>query len=340
VPFFSKRLVRAGALVVLTAGMAACGGSVGEDDGDDGGSAQSPDANEPLSIVAATTNMADPTFITVQCGAESQAADLNVDFEWRGVNTFEPQPLVDLVNQVGQQDPDGLILIPPAAPPFKAPVRTLMSNGVPVVSVGGPLDVEYKNFNSSNQEGGEALADLVGKENPGPGSVAVIGLAPGTNPESPRDTAFIAWIKEHYPDLEVLPEQYVLANSAKAAQVTTSLIQSNSDLKAIFGTDGPTVLGILSGVKAAKSDVKVYGYDAQPAQVKALKAGEIEALVAPPYYKMGQEAIAAAAEAARASGGEAVTPASPLTETLPVMLLTQDNIDTPEGEEHQFRSSC
>lgn len=294
-------------------------------------------------VYGVTAASGDPFMISSQCGAQDAARALNIDFTWNGVGPFDVNQMLDLLNATIQQKPEGLVILPISPTAFVAPVKELAAAGIPVVTVGPALSepVDFHNVNSNNQQGGELLADYLGEALGGEGTVAVLGLAPGNNPESPRDTAFIARLNQSYPNIKVLPEEFVLANSAKAAEITTALINANPDLKGIFGTDGPTTIGIVSGVKAAgTTDVIVVGYDSTPPVLDALTRGDVKAIVAASPYNMGKLAVEQVAGYLRSGASGPVTVSSPHDTVTEVFLLTPENMGTAEAAPYLFRTEC
>jgi ribose transport system substrate-binding protein len=305
--------------------------------------ATGPSFAEGERIYGVTAAAGDNYMISAQCGAQDAAKALGVDFTWNGVGPFDVNQLLDALNVTIQQNPQAIVLLPISPTAFVAPVKELAAKGVPVATVGPSLSepVDYYNVNSNNQQGGELLAEYIGQQLGGEGAVAVLGLAPGNNPESPRDTAFIELLNTKYPTLRVLPEEFVFANSAKAAEITTALINANPDLKAIFGTDGPTTIGIVSGVKASgRTDITVLGYDSGPPVLDALRRGDVKAIVSSSPYNMGKLAVEKLVDYLRSGATGPVTVADPHENITEVFLLTAENVDSPEASPYIYSTTC
>jgi ribose transport system substrate-binding protein len=113
-----------------------------------------------------------------------------------------------------------------------------------------------------------------------------------------------------------------------------SALQKDPDIVGVFATNLFAAEGTANGVKqAGKSNtVKIVSFDAGPTQVKALKDGTIQALVAQQPYTIGQYGID---EAVAALDGGTVTPRIQTGSTI----ITKDNINGAGGQA-VYKSSC
>ena len=72
----------------------------------------------------------------------------------------------------------------------------------------------------------------------------------------------------------------------EGATVTEDILQSNSDLNAIYAHNDEMALGAVRAVTAAgrQDEIKIYGIDATADAIEALKTGEMAATVQPVSY--------------------------------------------------------
>ena len=97
----------------------------------------------------------------------------------------------------------------------------------------------------------------------------------------------------------------------------------------LFSAQG-TATGI---VQANAQDVHVVGFDAGPAQVEQLKAGDVQALVVQKPYDIGYQGVEQAVAAVR---GEEVTPEIGTD----YVVATPDNLDDPDISKFLYKPSC
>src|SRR5699024_10191629 len=73
---------------------------------------------------------------------------------------------------------------------------------------------------------------------------------------------------------------------------------AHPDLNGIFGSNEPSVIGASQAVKqrGLSGKVTIVGWDAAPDEVKALKSGEISALIVQNPFRMGLDSEVAMAE--------------------------------------------
>jgi ribose transport system substrate-binding protein len=79
--------------------------------------------------------------------------------------------------------------------------------------------------------------------------------------------------------------------------------------------------------------IKFIAYDAFTPQVKALRAGKIQGLIAQQPYEEGRLGVE---RAVKVLNGEPVPPKT----ILPNVLVTQENVDQPEISKVVYKSHC
>jgi ribose transport system substrate-binding protein len=129
--------------------------------------------------------------------------------------------------------------------------------------------------------------------------------------------------------------QYSHNDPATASNIISSALQKDPDIVGVFAANLFSAEGTATGVRqAGKGDqVKIVGFDAGPNQIKALKEGTVQALVAQQPGVIGQYGID---EAVAALDEGTVTPKVQTGFTV----ITKDNVDTAEGQEAAYKSSC
>lgn len=334
------------ALVVLALTAAACGSSgdsssstSGGGESDGGGSA------EGSTIAFVTGVVGDPYWISTKCGVEAAADERGASVESSGPAGADVSEEVQALNATAVNQPDGVVLGPFSPTAFLAPVSKLMGEGVPVSMSGIPLGkgVGYSTFATDFVEGGNSLAEVVNEITGGTGTMGIVALGPGQTNDEERYKSLVEILEKEDPELNVLSPQYAEASTSEAANLTSSLIQGNPDLKVIYATDGPQAQGAASAIAAAgvEDTVKLISFDAIPQQVKLLEEGKLAATVAQSPFLSGKESAEAILDYIEENGARAgqVPASAKITET-PFKVLTPENINSPEAKDFRYVSKC
>jgi ribose transport system substrate-binding protein len=128
--------------------------------------------------------------------------------------------------------------------------------------------------------------------------------------------------------------QYSHNEPSTAAEIVTAALQKDPDIVGIFAANLFAAEGSATGVQQAgkQGQVTIVGFDAGPAQVKALEAGTVQALVAQEPATIGEDGVKQAIAALK---GE------PTEEKIQTgfTILTKDNING-DGKDAVYKSSC
>jgi ribose transport system substrate-binding protein len=114
----------------------------------------------------------------------------------------------------------------------------------------------------------------------------------------------------------------------------SSALQKDPDIVGVFAANLFSAEGTATGVRQAKkvNTVKIVGFDAGPNQIKALRDGTVQALVAQQPATIGQYGVDAAVAALDAG---AVTPKVQTGFTV----ITKENLDG-DGGRAAYKSNC
>jgi ribose transport system substrate-binding protein len=337
----TRRLALAGAVASLTAVLAACGGTV--ENGGGGATAGSP-GDKRFSIVGIAGVASDPFWVSIECGARMEAKKLGVDWSWKAGQTPDATVEAQNLRTATLQNPDAVMIAPFSASTFVPPIRDLMQKGKPVNLMGGAgLDepVYHQSFRTAPAAGFEPLAELIAKHATS-GKLAVLGGIAGTGLDKPRADPVLAALRKNAPDLKPLKTEYPQIDSTKAATIVSSLILAHPDLKAVYATSGPEAQGAAAAVQQRhKQDtIKVYAYDATPSEVTALRNGAVEGLIAQSPVEQGRQALASLVTYLRSGKSGPVPAGEPQDVDVPSMVLTRENVDSPEAKPFKYLGRC
>ena len=125
--------------------------------------------------------------------------------------------------------------------------------------------------------------------------VAVVEGIPGHETGDSRLRGFREIVAQH-PGISIVASQTANWERDQAFNVTQNMLQSHSDLDAIFAANDMMALGAVEAIAAAgrTGDVIVVGFDALDEARQAIQDGEMAATVAQHPREMGRLAIESA----------------------------------------------
>ncbi|TDP97917.1 ABC transporter substrate-binding protein [Labedaea rhizosphaerae] len=319
----------AGAAVAL---LAACGGGqVGQTPG---GSAGPAPGNKNLVLVPGVQN--EPFYISMQCGAQQEAAKLGYKLDTQAPQKFDASLQTPIVNALGANKPAALLIAPTDDVAMATPMTTLKNMGVKIIEVDTALQdksVAQSSISSNNAEGGKLAADtLAGLLKGQKGSVLVLDTIAGTSTTNARAKGFTDELAK-YPNLKSVGVQFTQNEPDQAASKVTAALSSTPDLVGVFATNLNTGEGAATGLHNAGKigKVKLVGFDASPSEVDGLKSGDFQALIAQDPAGIGKQGVDQAVAAVEGK---------PVQRTIdaPLVAITKDDMDSKS--QYFYKSSC
>ncbi|MBA3875439.1 MAG: sugar ABC transporter substrate-binding protein [Anaerolinea sp.] len=282
----------------------------------------------------------DPFYVSMECGAREKATQLSIDLQVQGPDKFDATLQNPLLDAVAASKPAALLVAPNDVIASANPLKKIQDAGAKVILVDTTVDdpsIGVSRIATDNKLGGakaaEALNELTGGAT---GKVLVISTDPGVSSVDARVAGFEEAVKTRFTNFTLAgPTQYSHNSPQEAATIIQAELQRSPDLIGVFATNLFSAQGTAAGVRSAGKGgvVKVVGFDAGPDQIKQLKAGDVQALVAQKPYDIGFQGIE---QAAAALSGKTVTQ-SIATESL---IVTADNIDDPAVAKYVYKSGC
>jgi ribose transport system substrate-binding protein len=327
----THRYLAGGAAVLAILAAAACSSS--NTSSSSGGTKK----NGPYTISFVQGVAGDAFYITMQCAIQTEAKSLNATVKVQGPQKFDPTLQTPIVQSVVSTKPDALLIAPTDVSAMQQPIAQAQKAGIKVVLVDTTLkdpSVAVSAISSDNLGGGKAAFDAIKQLVPGGGKVLLVSVQPGISTTDDRAKGFQQAVTadSSFKDLGI---QYDQDDPQKAAQIVSAALQKDPDIVGIFATNLFSAEGAATGIRQAgkQNQVKIVGFDAGPDQVKALKDGTVQALVAQQPGTIGKDGVDQAIASLK---GESVT-ANIKTE---FTILTKDNIDSSAGLAAAYKSSC
>ncbi len=321
----SLAAVAVGVLAVAT--LAACGS-------DDGGGGEGSGDAKNIAFIQGVAG--DEFYITMQCGIEAEAKKSGAKVTTQGPAKFDPTQQKPIVDSVVSSKPDAILVAPTEVSAMQAPLQAAADAGIEVVLVDTTVkdpSFAVSQIASDNVGGGEAAFKAIEELAPDGGKVLVVSTDPGVSTVDARAKGFEDASKANS-DFEFLGVQYSHNEPAQAAKIVTAALQKDPDIVGVFATNVFSAEGSATGIRQAgkEGDVNVVGFDAGPAQVKQLREGTVQALIAQQPDDIGAQGVQ---QALAALGGKATKKTIETGSTI----ITKDNVDG-DGKDALYQSSC
>lgn len=299
------------------------------------GSGSGADGSYKLAFVQGVTG--DAFYITMGCAVQEEAKKLGATVDIQGAQKFDPTLQTPVLQSVVSARPDAILIAPTDVSAMQRPIQQATQQNIKVVLVDTTLEdpsIASSAIASDNVGGGKAAFDAIKQLAPQGGKVLVVSVQPGISTTDARAKGFQDAVAQdaRYTDLGV---QYSQNEPQKAAQIVTAALQKDPDIVGIFAANLFSAEGAATGVRQAnkQDQVKIVGFDAGPDQVKALRDGTVQALVAQQPGRIGEVGVQ---QAVKALKGEATEKDVQTGFTI----VTKDNVDTPVGQAALYKSSC
>jgi ribose transport system substrate-binding protein len=271
----------------------------------------------------------DDFFHTIWLGAQEEAKGLHVSIDQQAPPKYEPASQIPIVDAAIAKHPDAIIVAATDAEALQAPLEQAASRGIKVVTFDTTTaDPSFavthvsSDIVEAGRKVGDELVDLTG----GKGKVMYIDHAPGVNFARDLRKGFESVMADQ-PGIDVLPIQYFDLEPQKANTITRTTITAHPDLAGAFVGVGSGSQGALPALEAAGKlhQVKTVAFDAFIANVKALRAGRLDAVVSVAAREYGKDTVKAAVDALK---GKSV----PSRIKPKICVLTADNLDDPANQ--------
>ncbi|MGI8697170.1 MAG: ABC transporter substrate-binding protein [Mycobacteriales bacterium] len=279
----------------------------------------------------------DAFYITMACSVKAEAKKEGATVSVQGPKAFDPTQQTPVLQSVIASKPDAILIAPTDVSAMQQPIAQAKSQGIKIVLVDTTLkdpSVAVSAISSDNAAGGTAAFEAIKKLAPSGGKVLGIGVQPGVSTTDARDKGFADAAKADS-KFSYLGVQYSMDEASKAASIAQAALQKNPDIVGIFASNLFAAEGAATGVRQAgkQNSVKIVGFDAGSDQVKALKDGTVQALIAQQPGAIGTDGVQQAIKAL--NGGK--TTANIKTK---FTIITKANVDSAAGKAAEYKSAC
>lgn len=280
----------------------------------------------------------DGFYITMDCGVRAEAKKLGAKVTTEGPAKFDATLQRPILEAVVAKKPDAILIAPNDVKAMQKPLEAAKKAGIEIVLVDTTVNnpkFAVSEISSNNLAGGEQAFRAVEQLVPGGGKVMAMGVRPGISTTDARDKGFSDAVAASGGKYKFVSQEYSENEPAIAAQKMTAALAKNPDIKAVFASNLFSAQGVATAIKQAgkEGQIVIIGFDAGPDQVKALKDGTVQALIAQQPYDIGVQGVQQAV--AKLNGQPTKKKI-----TTGFTILTKKNVDTKAGKAAQYRAKC
>lgn len=271
---------------------------------------------------------------SVEAGARKAGVEEKVEIIWKGPLTEnDAAQQIGLVEQFTTDKVSAIVLAPLDANALRRPVTEATAGRIPVVifdsGLAGAAGTDFVSFVATdNRKAGELAGEELVRLLGGKGKVVLLRYNVGSNSTDEREKGFLD-VMSRAPGIEMIEkDRYGGATVGDAQKSAENLIDKLREADGIFCPNESSTLGMLNALKSngLAGQKKFVGFDATPALVSALKAGEVQALVAQNPAHMGYLAVKTAVASIRGQPVE-------MSIDTGCALVNLENLDTPRIKE-------
>ncbi len=249
--------------------------------------------------------IADPFYFTMERGIKAKAQALGVNLiVGEYPSTWGPEAQVPILQaMMAKGGIDMLLIAPTAVDALVAPLKKIYDSGVQIITVDTFLgDGDYSkpsNFSfplayigSDNELGGQQVAEHLAKLIGQKGKVFCESTNPDTSSVVGRVNGFKKGIAE-FPSIQLVGVDYCLDVQQTAMQQVSAALQKTPGIVGIFGVNVFSAQGSYQAVVNAglTGAVKIASWDATETLIEALKAGQVDLVLAQKPAEIGSLAV-------------------------------------------------
>jgi ribose transport system substrate-binding protein len=291
------------------------------------------DGQGPLKIAVIPKGTTHEFWKSIHAGAIQAARELSaqgtpVDIIWKGpLREDDREQQIQVVEGFLSQGVQGIVLAPLDSRALVRPVEEARRAGVPTVIIDSRLesDVVVSFVATDNRKGGQLAASRLGELLGGKGKVLLLRYAEGSASTMERERGFLEELRSTYPGIALVSaDQYAGPTRETAKRASENLLNRyRGELQGIFTPNESSTIGMLLALQdiGLAGKVRFIGFDAARTLIDAVRARQLDGVVAQNPMRMGYLGVKTMADQLRGK------PVERLVDT-GVMLVTPANLDS------------
>jgi len=233
----------------------------------------------------------------VHKGAEKAGVEFGYEISWIGPEQeTDREKQIQVVEDAIVKKVSGIVLGPNDEKALVRPVQKVKRAGIACVIIDSAVNADPADYVSfvatDNLLGGSQAAHLLGAA-VGSGNVLLIKFVQNSASTDARAEGFRTTLREHYPDVHIVAEQYTLGTVEDARQRTVDMLMKNKDVKGLFAVNQPSSVGAYKALvsQGLAKKVRMVGFDSDPILLEGIANGEVDALVVQNPFEIGYSGV-------------------------------------------------
>lgn len=207
----------------------------------------------------------------------------------------DPAKQVSQVESLVAQKVDGIMIDPVSYDGVAQAIKACVDAGIPIITVHERVanqEMCAAHVGVDLKAGGKAKMEQVVKDLGGKGNIALMYGAMG-HPAQIDITDGYKEVLKNYPDIKVVLEGTGNWVAEEAMKLAENWLSTGKHIDAIVCNNDGMAIGVLQALKSANKvgEIKIYGLDAVPEVIKAIKNGEISASIYNDYKTEAEKAV-------------------------------------------------
>lgn len=217
-----------------------------------------------------------PYWVPVYQGFKQAAAAFGCETVFSGTPDYDITKQIASFDQDLVKTPAGILLHPMQSDPFIEPINRAIANGTGIVTFAAdsPKSNRTAYITSDNLAEAKFAAEEIVKQVGDSAEYAVLEN-PGQSNHDLRVTALIAYMEDNFPNMTLVGRQASNQDSNAAYRATSSIIQANPNVAAMWIPEAGSAEGAVTAKLEANSDMLIMHADVTPATLEHIKAGNI-----------------------------------------------------------------
>ncbi|MEA3187283.1 MAG: ribose transport system substrate-binding protein [Chthoniobacter sp.] len=242
-------------------------------------------------------SQSNPVFQAARVGAEDAAKELSaknsvaIKIDWRTPNEEDAQKQAEAIEQLMLAGVDGIAVSCSDANKLTDAINSAADNGVPVATFDSdaPKSKRFVTYGVDDIKCGEQVMEELAKTMEGKGVVAI--LAGNQNaPNLQKRVEGVRNVAKKFPGITIKETYYHKETPQDAAAKVEQVMQSNPDITG-WAFIGGWPLFTENALKWQPGTIKCVSVDALPAELKYLRSGHVQLLLAQQCYEWGHRSV-------------------------------------------------
>lgn len=254
-------------------------------------------------VALVVKSLNNPFFNNMEDGAMEVARELKLNLIVQAAEReMDVEKQVQIVENLIQRRVDAILITPSGSREVVPVIKRANEAGIPIINLDTRVNMELLQrdgaevatfIGSDNYMGGQMAAEYIARQLMGSGKVAILEGIPGHETADSRQRGFMDTISE-FPDIEIVASQTANWERSQGYDVFENILQSHSDLNAVFAASDLMALGAVEAISANNIEhgrIIVVGFDAHSEAIEAIQKEDMSATIAQNPVEIGREGV-------------------------------------------------